>query len=73
MVCIWHINMCLMKKARPLLGELLLKARSESTEPDTQTKAERDKALRQMVEEAWKKILKLWNRIVYATTVEEMN
>ncbi|OGE47089.1 hypothetical protein PENARI_c066G04429 [Penicillium arizonense] len=73
MICLWHINMNIMKKARPILAEQLAKARQETEAASSQrrTKVERDRELREMVNEAWKTMLKLWIRIVYAITAEE--
>ena len=82
MICLWHINMNILKKARPLLAEQLAKARQETealanassaslASSQRRTKAERDRELREMVDKAWKMMLKRWIRVVYAMTTEE--
>ncbi|KAJ5117506.1 hypothetical protein N7448_011138 [Penicillium atrosanguineum] len=69
MVCLWHINMNIMKKARPLLGDQIAIARRDNISTRPMTKAQMDKELRQMVDTGWKKMLQGWNRIVYADSV----
>ncbi|KAJ5264490.1 hypothetical protein N7505_007283 [Penicillium chrysogenum] len=76
MVCIWHINMAILKKARPLLSEQIRQAISQansqaSSSQSRKTKAQISKEIQEQVDKAWKKMLKRWNRIVYATTPEE--
>jgi hypothetical protein len=77
--------MNIMKKARPILAEQLVKARQEaedlanpsstssalSASSQRRTKADRDRELREIVEKAWKTMLKRWIRVVYAITTEE--
>ncbi|KAJ5251594.1 hypothetical protein N7489_002004 [Penicillium chrysogenum] len=86
MICIWHINIYILKKARPILRDQIAKSRIESTTPSSttpssttpsstqhQTKKDRERELTQKVDEGWKKMLKRWNRIVYTTSPEVMN
>lgn len=35
MLCIWHINMCILKKARPILSDQIAKARREASTQST--------------------------------------
>ena len=74
--------MNILKKARPLLAKQLAKARQETkalanvssaslASSQRRTKAERDRELREMVDKAWKMMLKRWIRVVYAMTTEE--
>ncbi|KAJ5243941.1 hypothetical protein N7489_004037 [Penicillium chrysogenum] len=76
MLCIWHINMNILKKARPLLADQVAQARREHREalgvdPRTRltpTEAQEDRV---KAEDGWKKMLRRWNRVVYALTIEE--
>jgi hypothetical protein len=66
MICIWHINMNLMKKALPLLRKAITHARETGllewdglTLPSDQlTKRELDEALSQVLDEGWSKMMK---------------
>lgn len=66
-ICIWHVNMNLMKKARPLICQDIANIRKEGIEatyegftlPDEQmTKKDLDTALVKVVDEGWNKMMK---------------
>lgn len=79
--CIWHIEMNLLKKARPLLSDQIAIARRDRVslvasldlDPDEPTQSDRPKTkeqlqeeLRTLVNQGWKKMLQRWNRVIYA-------
>ncbi|KAJ6126037.1 hypothetical protein N7471_010664 [Penicillium samsonianum] len=65
MLCIWHINMNILKKARPILADQVAQARREAQANTSRklTAAERNED-RKKAEAGWKKMLQRWNRIV---------
>ncbi|KAJ6142420.1 hypothetical protein N7471_001873 [Penicillium samsonianum] len=80
--------MNIMKKARPLLSDQLKQAiqearsQSNSTQTDStqastrhrrRTKDQEAKELQQKVDEGWKEMLKRWNRVVFALTIDDFN
>lgn len=82
--CIWHIEMNLLKKARPLLSDQLAIARRDGlslpngldqpTQPDQpKTKEQLQDELRKIVDKGWKKMLQRWNQVVYATSEDVLN
>lgn len=69
--------MNLMKKALPLLRDQVAVARRDSlplpdrsTLPANLSKKEIDKGLKKIIDEGWNKMMKRWNRLVYAETQE---
>ena len=83
--CIWHIEMNLLKKARPLLSDQIAIARRDSlplpagldldpTQSDRPITKERlQDELRKLVDKGWKSILGRWNQVVYADTEAAFN
>jgi hypothetical protein len=74
MICLWHINMNIMKKARPILADQLAEARREASSISSsqrRTEVGIDRELRKLVNKAWEKMLQRWIRIVHAITTEE--
>ncbi|KAJ5111190.1 hypothetical protein N7532_001725 [Penicillium argentinense] len=83
-ICLWHINMNLMKKALPLLRDQIATARRDGIPgpngsiplPDgstlslttNATKKEIDDAMKKVLDEGWNKMLKRWSRTVCAET-----
>jgi hypothetical protein len=75
-ICIWHINMNLMKKALPIIREQIALARKEGlpecnglplpASSSTLAKKQLDEALLAIQEEGWSKMMKRWNRLIYA-------
>lgn len=74
--CIWHIEINLLKKARPLLSDQLAIARRDnlplpdgldsSLDDRPRTKDQLQEELRKLVDTGWKKMLQRWNQVVYA-------
>ena len=85
MICIWHININLMKYALPILRAQIAEARKNSllklpdrTElPDESQiriiKQQLEKKLAEILDEGWNKMLKCWQRIVYAETQSDFD
>jgi hypothetical protein len=73
MICIWHVNMNLMKHALPLLRDQIATARRDglplpegNTIATNLSKKDLDKELKRVADEGWEKMLKRWNRVIYA-------
>jgi hypothetical protein len=78
-ICIWHVNMNLMKKALPILRDQIAIARRDGLPlPEgypplpaaNLNKKELEKELQIILDEGWNHMLKRWNRVVYAETEE---
>lgn len=79
-ICIWHINMNLMKKALPLLRDQVATARRDGLPlPDGATiaadltKKELDDAIKKVIDEGWEKMMRRWSRMVYVETETAFN
>ncbi|KAJ5855723.1 uncharacterized protein N7529_009667 [Penicillium soppii] len=84
-ICVWHIMMNIMKKARPIISNQLRQALQSAQTQSTTQFTSRDsthrrrlnnqeaKELREKVDEGWKRMMKRFNRVIYATTFEAYN
>lgn len=81
-ICIWHVNMNLMKKALPILKQQIADARRDGlttldgvTLPPTSrsTKKQLDEALKQVLDEGWAKMMHRWNHLIYANTAKDFD
>lgn len=80
MICIWHVNTNLMKKALPLLRDQIAIARRDglllpegATIAADLSKKDLDKELKRVADEGWEKMLKRWNYVIYAESESAFN
>ena len=83
--CIWHIEMNILKKARPLLSDQIAIARrdgvplpadldldpTQSNRPTTKERLQDE--LRKLVDKGWKAMLQRWNQVVYTDLEATLN
>jgi hypothetical protein len=62
-ICVWHVQINILKRARPLFRYEL---RDNPEDFDTEQ-------YRKRLDEMWKSMLGMWNQVVYASTEEDMN
>jgi MULE transposase domain len=62
-ICIWHVQMNILKRARPLFRHEI---RDDPEDRDGEE-------YRKRLDEMWKSMLAMWNQVVYASTEGDMN